>query len=198
VDADLQHDAARHAGGLIAPRRQVDLAQPVAADVGFGVDELAEVAIVDLLLDPAEMALAAALIAERENDAGAAAGLGDGAAVGDVVGDRLVEEHVLARLGGSAGSGEMHVVRRGVDDGFDLRVGQHLFVARGGFAAVFLGEGGALVLRSGVTSGDFDLAGALDGIGQHVRPPAHADAGDPERLRHGNPRIWRSISPPSS
>ena len=96
VDADLQHDAARHAGGLIAPGGQIDLAEPVAADIGFGVDQLAEHAGVDLLPDPAEMALAPALIAQRQHHAGLAADLGDGAALRDGVGDRLVEKDVLA------------------------------------------------------------------------------------------------------
>ena len=103
VDADLQHDAARHAGGLVAPGGQIDLAEPVAADVGLGVDELAERAGVDLLLHPAEVALAPALVAERQHHAGLAADLGDGAAVGDGVGDRLVEEDVLAGRGRGAG-----------------------------------------------------------------------------------------------
>ena len=66
VEADLQHDAARHAGRLVAPRGQVDLAETVAADIALGLDELAEAAGVDLVLDPAEMIFAAALIAERQ------------------------------------------------------------------------------------------------------------------------------------
>ena len=49
VDADLQHHAARHAGGLVAPGREVELAEPVAANIGLGVDQGAEHAGVDLL-----------------------------------------------------------------------------------------------------------------------------------------------------
>ena len=129
VDADLQHDAARHAGGLVAPGGEIDLAEAVAADVGLGVDELAEPAGIDLLPDPAEVALAPALIAERQHHAGLAAGLRDGAAVGDGVGDRLVEEDVLAGGSGGAGGGQMHIVRRRVDDRLDLGIGQHRLVA---------------------------------------------------------------------
>ena len=58
VDADLQHHAAGHAGCLVAPRGEIDLAEAVAADIGLGVDELAEHAVIDLLPDPAKMALA--------------------------------------------------------------------------------------------------------------------------------------------
>ena len=110
--------------GRVAPRAEVDLAEPVAADVRLGVDELAEHAVVDLLADPAELALAPALVAEREHDAGLAARLGDRAAVGDGVGDRLVEEDVLAGRRRRARRLEMHVVRRGVDDRLDRLVGQ--------------------------------------------------------------------------
>jgi hypothetical protein len=64
VAADLQHDASGHAGGLRAPRGEIDLGEAVAADIGRGVDELAEPAVVDLPPDP-ELALAPPLIAER-------------------------------------------------------------------------------------------------------------------------------------
>ena len=50
---------------------------------------------IDLPPDPAEVALAPPLIAQRQHHAGLAAGLGDGAAVRDAVGDRLVEETCL-------------------------------------------------------------------------------------------------------
>jgi hypothetical protein len=67
VDADLQHHAAGHAGGLVAPRGEIDLAEAVAADVGLGVDKLAEQTVIDLPPDPAEVALAPPLVAERQH-----------------------------------------------------------------------------------------------------------------------------------
>ena len=182
VDADLQHHAARHAGGLVAPGREIDLAQPVAADVRLGIDQLAEHAGIDLLLHPAEVALAPALIAERQHDAGLAAHLADRAPVGDRVRDRLVEEHMLARRRGGACGLEMHVVRRRVDDRVDRRIGQHLFVARRRPALVFGGKGGALVGRARIARRDLDPVRARHGVGQHVRPPTHADASHAKRF----------------
>jgi len=44
-----------------------------------------------------------------------------------------------------------------------------------GFA---LGERLAFLFGAGVARGDDELAGAHDGVRQHVRPPSHADAGD--------------------
>src|SRR5262249_59140961 len=129
MDADLQHHAARHAGGLGAPRREVDLAEPVAADIGLGVDQLAEYALVDLLLDKAEMALAASLIAERQHDAGLAGALADSAALGNRVGDRLVEKEGLAGLRRRPPGLEMHVVRGPVDDRHVLAVAPGLLTA---------------------------------------------------------------------
>ncbi len=77
MHADLQHHAARHAGGGVAPRREIEFAEPVAADIRLGIDHLAERAGLDLPLDPAEMAFAPTLIAEREHDAGLPANFGD-------------------------------------------------------------------------------------------------------------------------
>src|SRR5580693_4681662 len=103
MDADLQHDATRHAGGLVAPGRKVDLAEPVAADIAFRLHQPAEAAGVDLRLDPAELAFAAPLIAEREHDAGRLAQAGDVAALRHTISDRLVEKDMLAGRGGEAG-----------------------------------------------------------------------------------------------
>ena len=128
------------------------------------------------------MALAPALIAERQHHAGLAAHLADRAAVGHGVGDRLVEEHVLAGRGRGARGFEMHVVRRGVDDRLDGGIGEHLVVARRRPAFVFCGERRALVGRAGVAGGDLDLLRPLHGVGQHVRPPTHADTGDAQRF----------------
>src|ERR1039457_6111988 len=96
MDADLQHHAARHARGRVTPRAEIELAEPVAADIGHGIDHLAEHAGVDLLPDPTEMAFPPALIAEREHDARLAAARGDLATVGNRIGDGLVEEDMLA------------------------------------------------------------------------------------------------------
>src|SRR5262249_22962115 len=77
MNADLEHHPARHPARRIPPRIQVDLPEPIAADVRFSVDELAEFARVDALADPAEMALTPALVAEREHYFRLAAGLRD-------------------------------------------------------------------------------------------------------------------------
>jgi hypothetical protein len=116
VDADLQHHAARHALRRVAPRAEVDLAQAIAADVGLGIDQLAEAA--DVLLDPAEMTLSPPLIAEGEDDLRLAASLGDGARIADRVGDRLVEEGGFSGARGGEGGLKVHRVRRGIDDCF--------------------------------------------------------------------------------
>jgi len=90
VDADLQHHAAGHADRLIAPGAQIDLAEPIAADVALGLYELAEAAGIDLGFDPAEMTLAPALVAERKHDAGILAYARDLLAFMHRVGDRFV------------------------------------------------------------------------------------------------------------
>ena len=182
VDSDLQHHAARHARGLVAPGGEIDLAEAIAADVRLGVDELAEPAGFDLLPDIAEMALAPPLIAERQHHAGLAAGLGDGAAVRDAVGDRLVQKDVLAGGCGRAGRRQMHIVRRRVDDRLDLGIGQQRLVARGRPAAVFCREVFAFFLGPGVAAADLELARALDGIRQNVGPPSHPDTSHAERI----------------
>src|SRR5437899_928400 len=136
----------------------------------------------------AEMALAPALIAEPEHDAGPAGAFRYGKALGDGIGDRLVEEHVLVGLGRRPRGLQMNVVGGGIDDRLDRWVGQDRLIGRRGPAAVFLGKGAALVLRSGEAADNFDLAGSLDGIRQHVRPPAHADRGDAYgAVDHGYP-----------
>ena len=166
VDADLQHHAAGHALGGVAPRGEVDLAQPVAADVGLGVDELAEVSAI--FLDPAKMALAPALIAQREHHLRLAAGLGERSRVGDRVGDRLVEEHVLAGPGRGARGLAVHAVRRGVDDRLDALVFEDLLVRPRRLAAVLGRELCRAFPRAAEAGGDLQLAGALDGVGEHI------------------------------
>src|SRR6185436_13695767 len=160
----------------IAPRVEVDLAEAIAADVGLGIHQRAETA--DVLLHPAEVAFASPLVAEGEDDLRLAAGLGDRARVGDGIGDRLVEESRLAGARRREGGLEVHRVRRGVDDRVDPLVGKDRFVRRRGLAAVLGGEFLALFLRAAVAGGDLELAGALDRVGKHVGPPAHADTTD--------------------
>src|SRR5882724_11525251 len=176
VVADLQHDAAGHALGGIAPRIEVDLAQAVAADVRLRVDQLAEFA--DVLLDPAEVRLAPPLVAERQHHFRFSARRGQGLCIFDRVRDRLIEEDVLAGVCRSDRRFEMDRVRRGVDDRLDAAVIEDLFVGPRRAAAVFGRKFLALVLGAAVARRDRELAGALDGIGKHIRPPAHADARD--------------------
>src|ERR1039458_3780921 len=132
------------------------------------------------------MAFPPALIAQCEHDTGLAATLGDLAAVGDRVGDRLVEKNMLAGLRRQARGFKMHVVRRRIDDGLDLRVGENGLIARRCAAAIFGGEGRPLLFRARKTGDDLELAGTLDRVGQHVGPPAHAKAGDAQWLDHGH------------
>ena len=74
------------------------------------------------------MTFAAALVAEREHDFRVTARRSDRARIRDGVGDRLVEEHMLAGGGSSARGLKVHVVRRGVDDRFDAFVAENFFV----------------------------------------------------------------------
>src|SRR5215510_8387454 len=177
MNADLQYHAAWHTSGLIAPRGEVELSEPVAADIGFRIDNLAENAGIDLLPDIAEMAFAPSLIAEPKHDAGLAGAFRDGKAFGHRIGNRLVEENMLARLGRRPRRLQMDVVGGGIDDRLDGRVGEDRLIARRSLAAVLLGKGPPLVIRSGEAGRNLDLAGSFDGVGQHIRPPAHADRG---------------------
>src|SRR5262249_6875272 len=161
-DADLQHHAARHARGLVAPRREVDLAEAVAADVGLRVHEAPEAAGVDLVADPAEVALAAALVAERQDDLRIAARLRERARAVVRVRDGLVEEHVLARRGRGARGLQVRGVRRRVDDGVDARVAEDLLVRARRAASVLRGELRALLGGAAVARLDAQLAAAHD------------------------------------
>src|SRR3954452_23858239 len=96
MDADLQHDAARHPGRRIAPGRQVKLSEPVAADIGFALHDLPKSASENFRSDPAEVALASALVAKRQYDAVSLANARDGVAIGHTVGNRFVEKDMLA------------------------------------------------------------------------------------------------------
>jgi hypothetical protein len=88
---------------------------------------------------------------------------------------------VLARGSGGAGGRQMRIVRRRVDDGLDLGIGQDSLVARGRPAAVFCREVLAFFLGAGVAAQNLELARALDGIGQNIGPPSHPDAGHAQR-----------------
>src|SRR6185503_17559193 len=79
---------------------------------------------------------------------------------------------------------QVHVVRRGVDDRVDVAVLQDGLVAGRGGATVFRSERFALVFGARVASHDLELLRALDRVGEYVRPPAHADAGDPQGFSH--------------
>src|SRR5258708_27371717 len=118
----------------------MDLAEPVAADIALSLHQLAEAAGVDLGLDPAEMTLAPALIAERQHHAGGLADARNLAALRDRVSDRLVEENVLAGVGSHAGGGEMHAVRRRIGDGLASGVGEDFPPGGGGPPSGFAGR----------------------------------------------------------
>src|SRR4051794_22811581 len=98
MDADLQHDAARHPGRRIAPGCQVKLSEPVAADIGFALHDLPKSTSENFRSDPAEVVLASALVTECQHDAMLLANARDGVAVGHTVGNRFVEKDMLAGL----------------------------------------------------------------------------------------------------
>src|SRR5207302_7004070 len=177
VDADLQHHATRHAFRGIAPRAEIDLAEAIAADVRLRVHQSAK--FMDSFFYPPEVAFAAPLVAEGQHHLRPAARVGDRACIGNRVGDRLVEKHMLSRRGRGERGFAVHPVRRGVDDRLDLRVVQDFLVRACGAAAVFLRDFLSLLGRPAIAGGDAQPPGALDGVGEHVRPPAHAEAGDP-------------------
>src|SRR6185295_17227593 len=168
-----------HAARLVAPGAEVDLAGPVAADVRLSVDQPAEGPGVDLLPDPAKLALAAPLVADREHHARLAAGLGKGTRVGDRIGDRLVEKHVLAGACRGGGGFEMRIVGRRIDYSFDAFVFQNRIKGRRRAATVFRRKRIALFFGSRVAGHDFQPARALDRVRKHVGPPPHPDTGDP-------------------
>src|SRR5438132_1314860 len=66
VDANLQHDAARHAGRLIAPGAEIDLTEAVTADIGLGIDQSAQKPDFDLPLDPSKLTLPPPLVANAQ------------------------------------------------------------------------------------------------------------------------------------
>ena len=91
----------------------------------------------------------------------------------------------------------MHVVRRGVDDRLDLAVGQHLLVGRRPAGSrISSAKACALVLRAREAGDDLELVRTLDRVGQHVRPPSHADAGDAQRFDgHRQFRLCFQLAP---
>src|SRR5205814_9619579 len=58
----------------------------------------------------------------------------------------------------------------------DAAVGEDFLVTARCPAAVLGREFPTLLIRAGVAGRDRHLSRALDGVGEHVRPPAHADA----------------------
>src|SRR5262249_62163894 len=99
-----------------APGGNTKLAEACAANMGLGMDDLAERGRLDLAPYPTEMIFPAALITEREHDARLAADVGDRAGVGDGIGDGLVEKHMFPGGGSGARCFEVHIVGRRVDN----------------------------------------------------------------------------------
>src|SRR5262249_41522548 len=132
VNADLQHDAAGHARRTVTPRIQINLAESIAADIAFGLDQLAEATGVYLRFDPAEMVLAATLVSYRQYHTGLLAFPRDFLALMHRIGDWFLEKDVLAGLRRHAGGFEVSHVRRGVDDCLDARIREDRLVARRG------------------------------------------------------------------
>ena len=98
---------------------------------------------------------------------------------------------MLAGIGRRARGFEMHAIGRRIDDGLDVLVVENGLVTRHRAAAIFGGEGRALFLGAGIASGDRELAGTVDRVGQHVGPPAHAKGCDAQRLnRHHLARLY--------
>jgi len=127
------------------------------------------------------MAFAPALIAECKRNARLPAGLGDLAAVGNGIGDRLVEKDMLAGGCRLTRGLQMNVVRRRVYNGLDVLVGENGLVARRRTAAVFCGEGRALLFGAGEAGDDLELAGALDGVGRGSPLGIESYVGDVDR-----------------
>src|SRR5260370_37429357 len=94
------------------------------------------------------------------------------------MGDRLVEKHVFPRASCLARGFQMRVVWRGVDDRLDCAIFQGSRVAGRRPAVVFRGEGLSLAFGARVAGDDLQFLGSLDGVGENVRPPTHADARD--------------------
>jgi len=122
----------------IPPRDRIDLAEAVAADVRLRVHQPAE--FINSFFNPPEMALAAPLVTESQHHLRAAARVGDRARIGDRIGDRLVEEHVLSCRGRGERGFAVNPVRRGVDDGLDGAVVQNRLVRSCRATAVLRGE----------------------------------------------------------
>ena len=88
---------------------------------------------------------------------------------------------MFAGVGGHAGRLKMHVVGRCVDDCLDRFVIEDVFVAIGCPAAVFRRECPPLVFGAREATDDLDVLGALGGVGQDVRSPAHPQCRHPQR-----------------
>ena len=82
---DLKHDAAGHAFRRVAPGGEIELAFAVSADVGLGLNQLAERAFRDAVPDPFEMIFPAALVTDGKDDATILDDAGDCLGVGNGV-----------------------------------------------------------------------------------------------------------------
>src|SRR5438067_9821140 len=128
------------------------------------------------------MTLPAPLVSERQDYSFFPTELGDDPPFGHGVGDRLVEEDVLARERSRERGLDVRAVRRGVDDRLDAAVLQNGLVIRRSGTTVLGGKGPPLLFGARVASDDLEVFGPLDRVGEDIRPPAHADAGDAQTL----------------
>ncbi len=114
----------------VLPPRALDLRIP-ARQLGPQIDDLAEPALVDQLLDPDVRPVELHHVAFLEEHAPAAAEGHGLPGLIEAERQRLLAEDVLARLGGQLDLPGVAIGRRGDVDRFDLRVGQQV-----GFAAI--------------------------------------------------------------
>src|SRR6267143_1469543 len=85
---------------------------------------------------------------------------------------------MFSRRGRGEGGFAVRPVRRGVDDGFDRVIVQNRAVGSSCATAVLCGKLFPLFHGAAVARCNRQLLRALDGVGEHVRPPAHAEARD--------------------
>src|SRR6267143_2057105 len=85
---------------------------------------------------------------------------------------------MFSRRGRGEGGFAVRPVRRGVDDGFDRVIVQNRAVRSSCATAVLCGKLFPLLHGTAVARCNRQLLRALNGVGEHVRPPAHAEAGD--------------------
>ncbi len=104
--------------------------------MAFDVEDVAELAARDDLAQGSERRPEAAVVADREHDAGRAAGLDHAQRVAQLEGERLLAEHLLAGLGARHDLLAVQRVRRRQHDRLDRRIAQHVGQAFGRREAV--------------------------------------------------------------